>query len=86
MRIPPSLAATAVVLIGLAHGPTAFPQNDWQFPDPYFGILEIEKSHPSPSAERRYRAEVAPPPKERLPARQRQRLFRPRSRPATVGR
>lgn len=22
-------------------------QNDWQFPDPYFGALEIEKSRPS---------------------------------------
>jgi hypothetical protein len=34
-------------------------QNDWQYPDPYFGILEIEKSHDGATA-RRYRAEVNP--------------------------
>lgn len=32
-------------------------QNDWQFPDPYFGILEIEKSRP-PAGERWSRAET----------------------------
>lgn len=37
-------------------------QNDWQYPDPYFGILEFEKSHDA-SAWRRYRAEVAPAPR-----------------------
>ena len=35
-------------------------QNDWQYPDPYFGILEIEKSRP-PTSERRSRAEARPP-------------------------
>ena len=34
-------------------------QNDWQYPDPYFGILEIEKSHDGATA-RRYRGEVNP--------------------------
>lgn len=34
-------------------------QNDWQYPDPYFGILEIEKSHDGGTA-RRYRSEVNP--------------------------
>ena len=43
--------------------PLARAQNDWQFPDPYFGILEIEKSH-DPRAMRRYRAEVRPAPKK----------------------
>ena len=37
-------------------------QNDWQYPDPYFGILEIEKSH-NDSTARRYRAEVNPAPR-----------------------
>lgn len=37
----------------------AHAQNDWQYPDPYFGILEIEKSHTAATA-RRYRAEVNP--------------------------
>ncbi len=37
-------------------------QNDWQYPDPYFGILEIEKSHDGATA-RRYRGEVKPAPR-----------------------
>jgi hypothetical protein len=40
----------------------AWAQNDWQYPDPYFGILEIEKSHDGATA-RRYRAEVNPAPR-----------------------
>jgi hypothetical protein len=44
-------------LVGEARG-----QNDWQYPDPYFGILEIEKSHDA-STRRRYRAEVSPAPR-----------------------
>lgn len=40
----------------------AHAQNDWQYPDPYFGILEIEKSHDGATA-RRYRAEVNPSPR-----------------------
>ena len=36
-------------------------QNDWQYPDPYFGILEIEKSHDA-ATRRRYRAEVSRAP------------------------
>ncbi len=38
------VAAIAVVAAGESRG-----QNDWQYPDPYFGILEIEKSRePAP--------------------------------------
>jgi hypothetical protein len=44
-------------LVGEARG-----QNDWQYPDPYFGILEIEKSHDA-ATRRRYRAEVSPAPR-----------------------
>jgi len=40
----------------------AHAQNDWQYPDPYFGILEIEKSHNGSTA-RRYRSEVNPAPR-----------------------
>ena len=40
----------------------AHAQNDWQYPDPYFGILEIEKSHNGSTA-RRYRSEVNPTPR-----------------------
>ncbi len=42
-------------------------QNDWQYPDPYFGILEIEKSHDRATA-RRYRDEVNPTPRSRRSA------------------
>jgi hypothetical protein len=46
----------------------AWAQNDWQYPDPYFGILEIEKSHDGATA-RRYRGEVNPAPRSsRFPA------------------
>lgn len=51
-----ALVLTGGCLTGLAYG-----QNDWQYPDPYFGILEIEKSHDS-GTWRRYRAEVSPAP------------------------
>ncbi len=53
-------------------------QNDWQYPDPYFGILEIEKSH-APAADRRSRQDVGPtnPPAAKPPVRRRA----PRPRP-----
>ena len=54
------LAAVALVSPGESRA-----QNDWQYPDPYFGILEIEKSRGSAS-----RAAVAPQPRPR--GRQRQ--------------
>ncbi|MFN7811622.1 MAG: hypothetical protein ACK5SI_03035 [Planctomycetia bacterium] len=41
-------------------------QNDWQYPDPYFGANEIEKAR-SPTAERRYRAEVRQSPAHQTP-------------------
>jgi hypothetical protein len=36
----------AVALVSPGESPA---QNDWQYPDPYFGILEIEKSRGSQS-------------------------------------
>jgi hypothetical protein len=53
--------AVAVLLTGICLVSEARGQNDWQYPDPYFGILEIEKSHDA-ATRRRYRAEVSPAP------------------------
>jgi len=51
-------------------------QNDWQFPDPYFGVPQ--PANPSAAAiQRRYRTEIGPPAVRR----QRQRLTRPASGP-----
>jgi len=47
----------AVALVGAGESRA---QNDWQYPDPYFGILEIEKSLGS-----RSRATVPPQPRTR---------------------
>lgn len=60
---------TSCLMIGLASfvawvcpATPARAQNDWQYPDPYFGILEIEKSQEGATA-RRSRAEVNPAPR-----------------------
>ena len=63
---------------GLGHA-----QNDWQYPDPYFGILEIEKSH-SPAVDRRYREEIGPrraSQRDRGSSYRPGRWLRPRSQP-----
>jgi len=60
MRRPPVLCIAFGVFVCAAAASMPSPahaQNDWQYPDPYFGILEIEKSHDRATA-RRYRAEV----------------------------
>jgi hypothetical protein len=60
--------------------PHAMAQNDWQFPDPYFGILEFEKDHVSRPRAQGSTAQPQPPAS---PSRgQRPRLFRPRPRAA----
>jgi hypothetical protein len=48
---------TCAIIVAAATATPAVAQNDWQYPDPYFGILEIEKSHDA-ATRRRYRAEV----------------------------
>jgi hypothetical protein len=53
-------------------------QNDWQYPDPYFGAIEIQKSR-SPAADARNRREISPPAKPRS-HQPRPRLFRGRQR------
>jgi hypothetical protein len=40
------LVALVTLALAWAWVDPAVAQNDWQFPDPYFGILEIEKSRP----------------------------------------
>ena len=51
--IPPCLLAGLVAVLAAACWPTeARAQNDWQYPDPYFGILEIEKSHDGAASRR----------------------------------
>lgn len=58
-----TLAAGLLVTCVLACSTTpARAQNDWQYPDPYFGVLEIEKSHDGATA-RRYRGTVNPAPR-----------------------
>jgi len=57
--------ALAAACVACSWAGTARAQNDWQFPDPYFGILEIEKSH-NAAAWRRYRAEVDPAPRRTI--------------------
>ncbi|NDC52862.1 MAG: hypothetical protein EBZ74_00895 [Planctomycetia bacterium] len=44
------LLVAALVAAALGWCQPARGQNDWQYPDPYFGILEIEKSRPAGSA------------------------------------
>lgn len=52
------LPLAVVACLALAPGPAAA-QNDWQFPDPYFGAFQ-HRGAGTPQAERRYRAEIAP--------------------------
>lgn len=52
------LVAGAVALLGIGLSGTTMGQNDWQYPDPYFGILEVEKSHTG-TVKRRPRSEVS---------------------------
>lgn len=73
------LVAAAVVAASVLAAAAARAQNDWQYPDPYFGILEIEKSR-SPDAERRHRADVRPTGVK--PAVRRSRRPQQRHRPA----
>jgi hypothetical protein len=39
---------------------SALAQNDWQFPDPYFGVPQ-PANPAAPSIQRRYRTEIGPP-------------------------
>lgn len=48
---------------------SATAQNDWQSPDPYFGVFQ-HRDAGTPEAERRYRAEIAPQQPQRLHSRE----------------
>jgi hypothetical protein len=52
------LMALLAMLGGFAGG-SVRGQNDWQAPDPYFGVFQHREAA-TPEAERRYRAEIAP--------------------------
>jgi hypothetical protein len=54
------LVATVIVMAAFSTR-VVRAQNDWQYPDPYFGIIEIEKSRTS-APDRRYRADVQQSP------------------------
>jgi hypothetical protein len=58
-------AAAFVCLSTTCRSATA--QNDWQAPDPYFGVFQ-HRDAGTPQAERRYRAEIAPQQPQRLRA------------------
>lgn len=66
----------------LASGEPAHGQNDWQYPDPYFGVFEIEKSRSQPPSARPSGAASAGPPAA-MRSRPRQGFFR--GVPATTG-
>lgn len=62
--------ASAAVCVCLASWCCPAPaQNDWQSPDPYFGVFQ-HRDAGTPQAERRYRAEIAPQQPQRLHARE----------------
>ena len=65
------IAAVATLAACLTGPATARAQNDWQFPDPYFGALEFDVSRPSGQRQRRVESAPAPRPKT-----SRQRPFR----------
>lgn len=76
------MVAVATLAACLAACP-AFAQNDWQFPDPYFGALEFGVSRPTVT--RSSRAATAlpsrPKPTRQRPHRGRQRWSQQGSRP-----
>jgi|688.fasta_scaffold29489_2 hypothetical protein len=79
MRVLRAIAAS--VCLAAILGPVdAWAQNDWQYPDPYFGILEIEKSRTAlPARHGAGPAVAGPRPRT---ASSRPRVFRPRQRTA----
>jgi len=92
--VPVAVLAAAFMMAGVM-GRAASAQNDWQFPDPYFGAIEIQKSHPLPKSRQNRSGQqpplLAPPPLLDSPATTNQtpparpRLFRGRGRWAGRG-
>lgn len=67
--------AVATLAACVIAGPMAVAQNDWQFPDPYFGAIEFDIAKPSGQRQRRVESAPAPRPKT-----SRQRPYRARPR------
>jgi hypothetical protein len=65
MSFRPPVIAIVIACLAAWTRPAAA-QNDWQSPDPYFGVLQHREAG-TPEAERRYRAEIAPQQPQRLP-------------------
>ena len=74
------MVAVATLAACLAGPTSALAQNDWQFPDPYFGAIEFDVSRPS--VQRQRRVESAPTPR---PKTSRQRPLRTRQRWSSQG-
>lgn len=77
----PFLNALAfAIFVAAAWDRPVLAQNDWQFPDPYFGAVEFDVSRQS--AARQQRVERAPPPAlaPRTRAMRSPRSFRQRTR------
>ncbi len=45
----PTVWAIIAAVAFVAVSETAIAQTDWQYPDPYFGVIEIEKSPKQPA-------------------------------------
>lgn len=84
-------AAVVFVAWGCGALRSARAQNDWQFPDPHFGVAEFGRGRPGPMTERQYRDEIGPPGRYSAPGLRhreasspspfpRPRLLRPRGR------
>lgn len=61
MRGRRALAGCLGGILFLAGGGIAWSQNDWQFPDPYFGAIEFDVSRPRSAPPRRVDSGPAPP-------------------------
>ena len=77
------LVAVATLAACVMAGPMALAQNDWQFPDPYFGAIEFDIAKPSGQRQRRVESAPAPRPKtsRQRPLRTRQRWSSQSTRP-----
>jgi len=75
--------AVATVAACVIAGQMAVAQNDWQFPDPYFGAIEFDIAKPSGQRQRRVESAPAPRPKtsRQRPLRTRQRWSSQGTRP-----
>ena len=72
--------AVATLTACVIAGPMAVAQNDWQYPDPYFGAIEFDIA--KPSGQRQRRVESAP---AQRPKTSRQRPLRTRQRWSSQG-